>query len=86
MKFHQAIDNAQPVEARLSTDERGKQLWTTRLVEESTFDRVVSLAAEGLSQKEIADVLDINKSNVSRAWRKAEVQGLIAGKGGKNGR
>ena len=70
-------DSVSPIEARLTVDEQGKQLWTTRLVEESTFDRVVFLAGEGLSQKEIADELGVNKSTVSRAWRKAEAQGLI---------
>ena len=72
-------DDVLPIEARLTTDEHGKQCWTSRLVEESTFDRVVTLANEGLNQKEIADELSVNKSTVSRAWRKAESQGLIKG-------
>jgi len=66
-----------PIEARLAMDEHGKQAWTVRPVDESTFDRVVTLANEGLSQKDIADELGIHKSNVSRHWRKAESQGLI---------
>ena len=70
-------DDVLPIEARLSIDEQGIQLWATRKVEETTFDRVVSLANEGLTKKEIADELDVNKSTVSRAWKKAEAQGLI---------
>ncbi len=66
-----------PIEAKLTTDEIGLQSWVIRTVEESTFDRVVSLAKEGLSQREIADELQVNKSNVSRHFRKAKTQGLI---------
>jgi len=74
---HLQGDDVQPIEARLSVDEHGKQAWTVRPVEESTFDRVVTLANDGLTQREIADALGIHKSNVSRHWRKAGSQGLI---------
>ena len=70
-------DDVSPIEAKLSTDEHGIQTWAIRLVEESTFDRVVALAKEGLSQKEIAIELDVNKSTVNRHWKKAESRGLI---------
>ena len=73
-----------PFEARLGTDEHGRQCWTTRTLEVSTFDRVVDLANEGLSQKEIAIELDINKSNVSRHFRKAKSDGMITASGGGN--
>jgi hypothetical protein len=66
-----------PIEAKLSTDATGTQTWLIRPVVESTFDRVVELANEGLKQTEIAQELGINRSTVSRAWRKAEAQGLI---------
>ena len=61
----------------------GQSAWTFSSVEDSTFDRVVSLANEGLSQKEIAEELNINKSNVSRHFRRATGAGLIQ-KGGKH--
>jgi len=70
-------ESMNPIEAKLSTDEIGLQSWLVRSVEDSTFDRVVALAKEGLSQKEIADELGVNKSTVSRHFRKAKGQELI---------
>jgi len=64
-------------EARLTTDDHGIQLWTTRPVEESNLDRIADLLNEGLSQKEVADELRLHKSTVSRAARKAKDKGLI---------
>ncbi|MEZ5617201.1 MAG: AAA family ATPase [Rhodocyclaceae bacterium] len=78
-------DEAAPFEARLQTDADGQSVWAYNSVEDSTFDRVVSLANEGLSQKEIAEELGINKSNVSRHIRRATDAGLIQ-KGGKHDR
>lgn len=78
-------EDAQPFEARLQTDEHGKPGWTFDSVEDSTFDRVVTLANEGLTQKEIADELGVNKSNVSRHYRRATDAGLIQ-KGPNHGR
>lgn len=61
--------------------------WVWRTVETSTFDRVVTLANEGLSPGEIATELEINKSTVSRHLRKAKEQGLVIEKAssGKRG-
>lgn len=70
-----------PLEAKLEQIS-GKQAWTTKPVEETTFDRVVELANEGLSQIEIASELQVNRSTVSRAYRKATAQGLVKPKGG----
>lgn len=70
-------EDAQPFEARLQTDEHGISVWAFNSVEDSTFDRVVTLANDGLSQKDIAIELDINKSNVSRHMRRATEAGLI---------
>jgi len=70
-------ESMNPIEAKLSTDEIGLQSWLVRTVEDSNFDRVVALANEGLSQKEITDELEVNKSTVSRHYRKAKGQGLI---------
>jgi hypothetical protein len=70
-------EELKPFEAALSVDAHGKALWTYRTVEDSTFDRVVSLANEGLFQKDIAEELEINKSNVSRHLRKARGLGLL---------
>lgn len=75
---HLCGQDVDPVEARLSEDKEGRQVWVTRPVEDSTFDRVVKLAAEGLIRAEIAAELDIPRSTVSRHTRRAEAEGLIA--------
>lgn len=51
--------------------------WSFRTVESSTYDRVVALAKEGLNQSEIANELELNKSNVSRHLRKARELGDV---------
>ena len=76
-------DDAKPFEARLQTDDNGTSTWIFSSVEDSTYDRVVTLANEGMSQKEIAEELDINKSNVSRHIKHGIDAGLIK-KGGNN--
>ena len=70
-------DDVAPFEARLATNQLGVSEWTTRSLEDSTFDKVVSLLADGLSQKDIAEELGINKSNVSRHANKAKALGLL---------
>jgi hypothetical protein len=72
-------DDVKSIEATLSTDEQGLMTWRTRTVEDSTFDRVVSLLNEGIKQNDIAEELGINKSNVSRHTKKAKALGLIEG-------
>lgn len=70
-------EDVAPFEARLVTDPRGVATWTTRTLEESTFGKVVDLLNEGLSQKEIAEELNLNKSTISRHARKAKESGLL---------
>jgi DNA-binding transcriptional ArsR family regulator len=70
-------EEAKAVEAWLAPGPDGKSVWTYRDVEDSTFDRVVALANEGLNGKEIADEIGINKSNVSRHLSKARTLGLL---------
>jgi hypothetical protein len=70
-------DDVAPVEARLS-DTTGVLTWDWRSVEGTTFDRVVDLSKEGLSQKEIADELQLNKSTVSRHIRRAKNEGYLS--------
>ena len=83
---HLSGKDMDPIEAQLTVDSRGLSTWAWRTVSDSTYDRVVSLANEGLSQSEIATELDINKSNVSRAWRKADAAGLLEKKPTGKGR
>ena len=74
-----AGDEAKPIEAALTTDKDGRASWTWRLVEESTYDRVVALANEGLRPNDIAAELGINKSNVSRHMKRGRAVGAITG-------
>lgn len=67
-------EDAGSIELQLGGDE-SKATWTYRTVEASTYDRVLALAKEGLSQSEIANELELNKSNVSRHLRKARELG-----------
>jgi hypothetical protein len=77
---HLSGSDVHPIEAKFTVDKKGKSTWVWRKVSESTYDRVVSLANEGLSQAEIAEELGIHRSNISRAWGKAEGAGLIKNK------
>lgn len=70
-------EDTKPFEAQLTTTPDGLQTWTTKALEDSTLDKVVSMLKEGLSQTEIAELLGINKSNVSRAKKRAQSQGLL---------
>ncbi len=74
-------DDVAPFESILKTDENGNHTWLTRSLEDTTFDKVVKLTNEGLSQKEIAIELNLHKSNVSRHHRRATEEGLIKPKG-----
>lgn len=69
-------DDAEGIELQLGGDE-DRATWTWRTVESSTYDRVVALVKEGLKQADIALELGVNKSNVSRAMRKARELGDI---------
>ena len=66
--------DAESLELALGGDE-DQATWTYRTVEASTYDRVVALAKEGLSQSEIAAEFELNKSTVSRHLRKARELG-----------
>jgi putative DNA primase/helicase len=70
-------EDVRPIEVELTQDERGRPLWTWRSIEDSTFDRVVVLAKDGLKPGEIARELDLHKSNVSRHLKRARAEGLI---------
>ena len=74
---HLSGNDVDPIEAQLTVDSHGLSTWAWRTVSDTTYDRVINLAKDGLSQSEIAMELGINKSNVSRAWRKADSAGLL---------
>jgi hypothetical protein len=66
-----------PVEASLKAGPDGRQLWTWRDVDDSTYDRVLALHADGLKASEIAAELAINRSTVSRHLAKARSNGAM---------
>ena len=70
-------DDVAPFFAQLSTDEHGIQCWLTQSLEDSTFEKVISLHQEGLTQKEIAEEIGKNKSTVSRHLKQAKREGVI---------
>jgi putative DNA primase/helicase len=70
-------DDAQPLEASMEIDSRGRQIWCYRSLESSTYDRCCDLANEGLKNQEIVVELGINKSNVSRHVRRGKENGDI---------
>jgi len=50
-------DSVKPIEAKLTLAEDGGQTWTCADLEASTYRRVISLAADGMTQRDIADEL-----------------------------
>ena len=66
---------AEARELTLTTDSEGVAIWQWQTLEGSTYQRVVELSKEGLSQAEIGRELEINRSNVSRHYRKAVESG-----------
>ena len=70
-------EDAEPLSCRLGYDQHNNPAWLYSRLEDSTFDKVVTLINEGLSQAEIASELDIHKSSVSKHLKKARLQGLI---------
>ena len=67
---HLTGQQSAPFEAWLNADEHGRQAWTIKPISETTYERVVELANLGMTQKEIADEIGINKSSVCKAWNK----------------
>jgi hypothetical protein len=75
---HLQGDEGKAIEATLNTASDGSHSWLWRTVESSTIEKVAELTREGLSQKEIAEELQINKSSVSRAVKRAKADGLLS--------
>lgn len=70
-------EDVKPFEATLTVDDHARMVWAIRSVENSTYDRVVMLINDGLSQKAVATELGVNKSTVSRHIKRAKEAGLI---------
>jgi hypothetical protein len=70
-----------PMECTLSTRPDGTQSWATRTVEAASDLQMIELAELGLTQAEIARELEVHRSTVLRALRKAEDEGRYRPKG-----
>ena len=70
-------EDVKPFEAQLITGDQGEAIWTTRTLEDSTYDKVAKLANQGLSKAEIATELEIHKSSAGRHYNKGVLQGDI---------
>lgn len=70
-------EDAQPLEASLQIDHRGRQVWSYRSLEASTYDRCCDLANAGLKNSEISLELCLHKSNVSRHVKRGKDAGDI---------
>ena len=67
-------DDAAPFEAQLITDEHNHQCWAMSSLEDSTFERVVRLLNDGLSQIDIVAELHLAKSTVSHHAKRAKAE------------
>lgn len=71
--------DAEPIEASVVQSLGGGLSWCWRPLEDSTFERVVELARDGLQQADIARELEVNRSTVSRHIKRAKAEGRIGG-------
>jgi DNA invertase Pin-like site-specific DNA recombinase len=70
-------DDVKPFEAALHFGDGQEMSWSTRSIEQSTSDKVVTLFNDGVKQNDIAEELGIDKSNVSRHIKRARETGLL---------
>lgn len=70
-------DEAEPFSAQFKSLENGGGIWTTDGVQETKYERVVSLLSEGCKQSEVAAKLHMNKSSISRYAQKAREEGKL---------
>jgi len=68
----------EPIELQLSEDHAGRLSWSVRSLDQSRMEQVAKMLEEGLTQKEIAEELGLNKSTISRAVKRAHAHGLIS--------
>jgi len=70
-------DAVKSFEASLIEDENGNPTWAMKSLDDSRTEQVARLKRKGLTQTEIARELDIHKSNVSRALKRARESGIL---------
>jgi hypothetical protein len=70
-------EDAKPFEASLIVGDKNQSGWTTRSLEESTYEKVIGMLNDGMSQTEIANELGIHKSTVNRHAKRAKQEGVL---------
>lgn len=68
--------DAEGFEAQLIVNEQHQE-WKIRSIKKSSYNEVLALASQGFKQKEIAEKLDLDKSNVSRHLKRANQEGKL---------
>lgn len=68
--------DAEGFEAQLIMNEQHQE-WKIRSIKKSSYNEVLALASQGFKQKEIAEKLDLDKSNVSRHLKRANQEGKL---------
>jgi putative DNA primase/helicase len=59
-------DAAKPFEARMESGSDGRAIWTSRELEDAKAQQAASLFAEGVSVRDVAEELEISKSQAGR--------------------
>ena len=70
-------DDVKPFEAKLTTGEGSKKVWTMKDLEESLIERVAKLLNDEVPQKEIPEKLGKSKGYISKLKTKAKNKGLL---------
>ena len=68
-------EDAEPIDLSLSTDELGRLQWTSKSLQQSTYERVLEYLREGLSQSQIATLMEITKQAVHKHVKRAKEVG-----------
>jgi putative DNA primase/helicase len=71
-------DDAEPYEASLRTDDRGRPVWTYSLLEDTLKRRVRDLHEDGLSQRDIGKELGIGLGTVNRKLSALRQEGELS--------
>lgn len=70
-------DDAKPFEAKLYTDEKGHMSWKRQSLEESSYEKVIALANDGVAQKDIVIDLQLSKGTVSKYVKRGRDEGRL---------
>jgi AAA domain/Homeodomain-like domain len=70
-------NDVKPFEAQLQHGEGEIAHWRIKNLEDSTYDKIIGLTAEGFKPQEISDMTGVHKSTVSRNLKKARENGEL---------